>query len=251
MARTAPRFFARLLSSGKKILLSPEESHHALTVRRLKAGDPVILFDGDGRAFDGVIQEKREKQALVEVREERKTALPSLPSADISVSPPQGKRMDFLVEKCSEMGVHRILPFRSSRSIRSEPGEEKLRRWRRIAMEASKQSGRRFVTHVERMTPLEEILKTRSAYNHAFLLHPAPQLPNPVEAFATIRSRENILLFVGPEGGFTDAEILDAEKEGVTPLSMPFPILRVETAAIFSLASLMSFFLRNEEKGAK
>lgn len=240
MPRSTPHFFIPFPSVKKAILLSKEETHHACKVRRLKTGDSVLLFDGEGHTFEGIIQGKKRGQALVTILREKDFSPPSLPAVDLSVSPPRGKRMDFLVEKCSELGARAILPFHSSHSTRSQPGEEKVRRWRRIAVEASKQSGRSPATRIEGALPLKEILQKIPAYSRAFLFHPSPQFPSTERIFREVGRQEKVLLFIGPEGGFTKAEIQEAESCGALPLSIPFPILRVETAAIVTLASLLS-----------
>ena len=144
-----------------KIALSRDESHHALHVLRLKAGDDVTLFDGEGKACAGRIAAC--SRHVVEVLTGPDVSSEPEPAArlTLAVAMPKGRRADFLVEKCTELGIDALIPLHARHSVVDARVREpnRLARWRRAAIEACKQCGRSRVPRIAPVAHTEEVLR--------------------------------------------------------------------------------------------
>jgi len=219
------------------ITVSGEEHHHLARVLRARPGESITLFDGAGAELRArVVRVGRSETELV-----ADDAGP--PSAGARVAPaetplvlltavPRGGRMDFLVQKCSELGVSRIVPIISERSVaRPEPGRRA--RWEKIAREAARQCGRADVPAVAAPATLAAALDAPELPGRRLVLSPEAGA-RPLRAL--LPDRAATALLVGPEGGLAAAEVEAAEAAGFVPVSLGPRILRVETAAIVAVA---------------
>jgi len=217
------RFLVSSLDSDA-VRLSSEEAHHLVDVLRLREGAEVSLFDGKG----GAARAKVERIAGGEVDLRILGLGPSRESPlslTVAVAPLKGDRMSFLIQKLTELGVTRLVPLETDRG---RPGEN-LERWRRIAIEACKQSGRSRSPEVTSPRSLEEILKEEGSLVAA---HPgAPPLSAP-------RSGA-IVALIGPEGGWSEKELALFSELGVTLFGLGPRTLRTETAAIAAATVLL------------
>lgn len=209
--------------------LTGGERHHAVDVLRLAVGAEVTLFDGQGREARArivAIDEDRVDLALIE---SPRDAGHSARSLTLVVAAPKGGRADWLVEKCGELGVARLVFVESQRG-EVHPGEGKLERWRRKAVEAAKQSGAAVVTQIDAGRTLEslagELLPTATGYVGATTGEAT------LFVDAMVNAAGACVCFVGPEGGFTEQEIERLIAHGARPVSLGPSTLRVETAAI-------------------
>lgn len=239
MARTR-RFRVESLAGtavGQTLALNPADAHHA-KVLRLKTGDPVELFDVSGGRADGSIAENDAQgvTVLLESVASEPSASES-PALILATAWPKGKRAAMLVEKCAELGVGRIIPIQYERSVVEKDDEsEGVERLRRIAIEAAKQSGRTDVPRIEPARTLEALLKESAAV--AVLLDPRAErgLGEWFAALPPEKSSAGVLLIIGPEGGFSNAEIQRVDAAGVARVRLAEHILRVETAALAACA---------------
>jgi len=234
------RFHVPELAGRDEVELIGPEAHHLANVLRAKPGDEVLLFDGHGlecRAAVVAIQGKRVRLQILS-REEVQRELPW--AIVIHAALPKGDRQRWLVEKCVELGVARLVPLRTQRGV-AQPDEGALERLRRYVLEASKQCGRTVLMEIG--SPAKwpsEPPAGRAGW--AWVAHPSGR-PWPEflhELSAAEKSRialpGEIALAIGPEGGFTDAEVEQAVASGWQTLSLGPRILRVETAAAFCVA---------------
>lgn len=235
-----PRFFLPgIRETGQVVLLAGEEYHHLRKVLRLGVGDPISLFDGQGRGFAGTIAGLSRGEARIvlgaEEPGERESALRLALVAALS----KGEKFDLVVQKATELGVSEIQPVYSEHAdVRPAPGREerKIGRWRRVALEACKQSGRTRVPLVHEPRRLEEVL-ARPAGEIRIVLDPE----GPAEVADTIRraaAASEVTVAVGPEGGWSAGEIGRFREAGFLSLRLGPRILRTETAAIVSTALL-------------
>lgn len=222
--------------AGDRAELSDEARHYLRDVLRLAPGAVVEVFDGAGRAFDGRIEDGFLALALGTAR----SARPAGAALLLLVALAKGEKMDLVVQKATELGAARIAPFAAERSVvRLEPerGEERARRWRRIAEEAARQCGRSDVPEVRAPATLEGALAALPEGARAVILEPggAPlsSVPAGAPAYAAI---------VGPEGGLTPAEVERCRRAGAQPVSVGPRVLRAETAAIVAVAYLQLCF---------
>ena len=224
------RFFVPNLGASGPVRLSGEESRHLARVLRGEVGDIVFVFDGRGNEAMARIDSIGKDDVELSVLERYVADSASAGQVQLAVAVPKGDRFAWLVEKATEVGVDRLIPLITRRSV-VEPGAGKLDRMRRSIIEASKQCGRSRLMELADTTPFEQALAGRSPGAMVLIADPggAPWLD-----FLRIGadSQRDLLLIVGPEGGLTDEELATARSAGGRCVSLGPHILRIETAAI-------------------
>lgn len=234
-------------ANGAEVLLSPEESHHALRVLRLGVGDAVALLDGAGVEARGSVLAADKRAVRVGVRE--RIVHPALPCAvTLLQALPKGRLMDTIVEKATELGAARIVPLLTEHTI-SRPDDDhaasKLEKWRTTALEAVKQCGNPWLPRIEVPVTFAEFLRCKERFDLALVasLHPGAR---PIRAvFEEFQAREKrrpatLAVWVGPEGDFTAPEIAALVSDGVQPITLGRLVLRCDTAAVATLALVMN-----------
>jgi 16S rRNA (uracil1498-N3)-methyltransferase len=237
--RRAPRFFVEgVRTSGERVDIRGGDAHKIRHVLRLDSGDELELIDSGGTLFRADIETIGETIAarLLDTIGENDAAMPAL-RVDVAQAIPKGQKMDFVVEKCTELGAGAILPFSSERTVASSAGDAKIERWRRLARTAAQQCGRREVPSVGSPLSFEGLLECFEGYG--VVLFPwelAPHEPL-LERLPLLLSRRHCaLIVIGPEGGFTHEEAERAQACGASLLWLGPRILRTETAALALLA---------------
>lgn len=214
---------------GKKIILLQDQIRH-LKVLRLKKGEKIRIFNGKGKEFEADYSEKVSSGIMIE--KEVKSQEELKVEITLGAAVPKGGRMDFLVEKVSELGITNLVPILCERSV-VKPGEAKIERLQRIASEACAQSGRSIVPTITKPVVFEELLKTIKNYDCAFICHPGGKRLTRCEC-------KKELIIVGPEGGFTEEELTAAKEKGCIEVSLSPSILRTETASIAAIAQAIT-----------
>lgn len=215
------------LTGPGEYALGREESHHAATVMRLRADDAVIVFDGFGNRAEAVVlqADRREVRVRVDAVDTEKRSRPHL---TIATAIPKGKRWQVLVEKCTELGVDRIYPLLSERSV--VKGEGDPEKWRRWIVEAAKQSRRTWLPEIFEPTRLMDIPKL-AAEEGAILLIADRDGEPPTHYRHELEKAERVVAIVGPEGGFSDEELVYCRNHGALGVVLSPFVLRIETAA--------------------
>jgi len=235
-----PRAFSESLLTDD-VVLGDTESHHLLHVLRLKAGDPLCLFDGCGIEADAVITRQTRREVFCAVTARRKS--PPVTGARVTViaAPPKADRLKWMIEKLTEIGVERLILLQTDRTVVS-PGESRIDKLRASVISACKQCRRNDFMELSPLQPLASVLEdvaTQRLPGKLWIAHPAQeglaQESDPVET-----SDKSQLLLIGPEGGFTEDEVAAALKAGAKIISWPRTILRIETAALVFAAHLQS-----------
>lgn len=222
-----PRFFALQLSRAL-VRLSDEEARHASQSRRLRVGDPVTLFDGCGREAQGTIT--LVERSVVEVRASDVAVHPRpKPTLTLAMAVPKGSRQDVLIEKCTELGVAELRPILTARSVCSA-SDHRLDKWRRITVEAAKQSGQCWLPVISPPRRVNEMLPEIPNFEEALVA--APGAANLLAWVGDLGNADRVVAFIGPEGGWTDVELSNLRAGGCKPVSLGPNILRIETAAI-------------------
>jgi 16S rRNA (uracil1498-N3)-methyltransferase len=212
-----------------------EEARHILTSRRLTVGDVVWIFDGRGTVARATIvtREGRTRSLRVHVHEREFIPLPH-PHVELACALPKGERQAVLLDMATQLGITGFRPLLCERSI-VRPGPQAVRRWHRICVEACKQSRRPHLPTIHgALTPAQTAALTSSGCTIWVADSkgaPLPARPSP--------QVQHVLLMVGPEGGFTDAEITSVADGGGRVINLGAGVLRVETAAIALLAHVM------------
>jgi len=227
--------------SGKNLTVDDEEQvHHMKDVLRLKPNDEVQMFDEFGNEYDCVIEAISDKQMDLSITNSRLA-----PAKDESVritvacAMPKKVKMDDIIDKLTQLGVSRIIPLETERTIVKMDRVKKflrLERWKRIAKSAAQQCKRNDIPIIDSVKRMEEVLAEAGNFDLKIIPTLAGEHRSIKEVFSEIRGKK-ILVFIGPEGDFTDEEIRLAMKAGCIPVTLGPLVLRVDTAAI----SVVSF----------
>ncbi|MFN0056448.1 MAG: RsmE family RNA methyltransferase [Planctomycetales bacterium] len=220
------RFYCPQSFEAPTLTLGGPEAHHIQRVLRLGIGDAVTLFDGRGEEAEARIDAVSPEEIQVTLLSRRRVNL-TRPLLTLATAVPKGERFDWLVEKGTELGVDRLIPLITSRSV-VHPGNGKLERLRRTIVEACKQCGRSEL--MELCEPMEwaELLEQEFPEKQVWVADPAGE---PVSNVYGPGSGPTLAI-VGPEGGLTGAELNGAEQAGARRVSLGSRILRVETAGL-------------------
>jgi len=211
------------------VALDREQSHHALRVLRLRLGDEVQLFNGNGTVAHGVIEtaETPVQIRLTDVRD----SPPPRPRLTIACALPKGPRAEDMVNQLSQLGVNALVPLRTARSI-VDPRDKKLDRFRKAAVESAKQCGRDYVMTIEAAADLTVAL----AQPHDLKLLG----DRSGEPLAPLGTTNDMLVLIGPEGGWTDDELQQSRDSGCVTWRFAPHVLRIETAAVAAAAIVRS-----------
>jgi 16S rRNA (uracil1498-N3)-methyltransferase len=217
-----------------------DEVKHIRKVLRLKAGDEILVFDGSGKEFEGAIVEERRSSVMVKVRGIFSSKGDSSLEVTLAQSLLKGEKMDYLIQKATELGVNEIIPFFSARSV---PVLEKSRRpnrhhrWEKIAVEASKQCGRGVVPKIESLQDYSSMLRAAPTDHLRLILWEGDGLKLK-EVLERSGEKTKIFFVIGPEGGFSPDEVDKAKRAGFVAVTLGKRILRAETASLCLLSIL-------------
>jgi 16S rRNA (uracil1498-N3)-methyltransferase len=236
------RFYNPNLSSGK---LTPEESHHAADVLRLRSGDSAAIFDGKGTETRVRLTQVSADEVTYETLSTARTPPPTCRIRfGQALIKPVG--MDLLIQKLTELGVSEIWPIASERSVSKPSGEKRIsHRWESIALSACKQSGQNWLPKIHETAPLDTFLSSPNPAPPVgriigSLQPEAKPLPALLAAVQQTGKPPALDLLIGPEGDFTPAEIGRARSAGFQPASLGPLVLRSETASLF-IASVLHY----------
>lgn len=224
-----------------KIFIEGGEAHHLLQVMRLKLGDEVTIFDGQGNEYQGVIIEQGKRGAIVKILDKKQMESEKGPNITLAQAIPARGKMDYLVEKTTELGIDRIIPLETERSVvkMSKAKTEVARqRWERIAISASKQCGRLRLPVISQITQFPQVLEKVSEFD--LILFPCLSAEaRPLKKILRDKNKpKNILVFIGPEGDFSPEEISQAKLSGCHLARLGSNILKSDTAALMVLSVL-------------
>ncbi len=228
----------------------PAEIHHVQDVLRLGLGDEVVCFDGQGSEYTGVILRVAADRIDVKILARRQESAGAV-AVWLMVGIPKGARFEWLLQKATELGVSRVSPLLTERTVvrlDDERGRGKRERWQRIAQEAAKQCGRASLPQIDAPQPFDAVLPSIAASSLVLIptlevtaipLHEL--LAQPLRGAREARPREVVVL-IGPEGDFSRDEVALAQAHGARPVSLGPLTLRSETAAIAMVAILQHRF---------
>ena len=229
-----PRIYTpESLTLNSRLDLDSQASTHLVKVLRLKEGAELRLFNGDGCEYLAHITVAGKKNAQIEVTEvlstESKISFPLHLGQVVS----KGDRMDFTIQKATELGITDITPLWSERCdvrLKGERLEKKMEHWKKVAISACEQSGRNIVPTIHPAMNYHDWAQAVDS-DTKLVLHTRDQKP-----LAEIQAPTSVALLVGPEGGITDEEVELCIQQGFTGLTLGPRILRTETAALAALS---------------
>ncbi|MDB1088218.1 16S rRNA (uracil(1498)-N(3))-methyltransferase [Streptomyces sp. ACA25] len=226
--------------AGGQYWLDGPEGRHAVTVKRLRAGEAVVLTDGAGSGADGTVADSAGKdRLLVEVSAVRHEP-PARPSLTVVQALPKGDRGELAVELMTETGVDVVVPWDAARCVTRWKGERRakaLAKWRTTAREAGKQSRRLRFPEVTGQASTGEVCELLAGAAFAAVLHEAGSTPL---ATAELPREGGIVLVVGPEGGVSEEELAAFAEAGARPYRLGPSVLRTSTAGTAGAAVLLA-----------
>ena len=247
-----PRFYFKPANiKDGVVLLDKKESHHAISVLRLKSGDVLELFDGEGHRFSGMVTQIKDGRVSVMKNENLQVLQTSDIEVSLGVSVIKPERMELLIQKACELGVFSIIPLQTQRSVVKLPAERweaKIKRWEKIAQESCKQCGQSRIPRIIGVQDYRIFLQQSSSYDLMLIPTLTAKSKRLSEALAVSRPKK-ILTLIGPEGDFTPEEVQWALTQGAVPVSLGPLVLRSETAAMYLLSALSFYYreVRNEK----
>lgn len=232
------RFFCPDIANARRVTLEETESNHLTRVLRHEIGDVVELFDGQGVSVSARLIAIPKRAALLELVSEQQHDPPPAISLILGVAPPKGERLRWLIEKATELGVSAIVPLICERSV-VEPRETKLLKLEQAVIAACKQSGRNRLMEIQAPCTLKVFLSPDVASTQVIGDPGGRPFGNCLSGRA--EKGRSIRCAIGPEGGFSAAELEAARGLGATPVSLGRNLLRVETAAVAVASAVLLF----------
>ena len=220
------RFFLSQTPTEDTARLEGDEARHLARVMRAKTGDTVELFDGQGTSWTATVQAIQRNHVSLRLDQKQSEIISNKPIITLAVALPKGDRQKWLIEKITELGTDSLVPLTTTRSV-AEPTAAAISRLQRGVIESCKQSGRNRLLEITQPQSLHNLLTTSSA---SLRILACPD-GTPMQSIL-LKPIDNILIAIGPEGGFTDDEIRTANASGFAQMSLCQNILRIETAAI-------------------
>ena len=259
------RFFVpKEFVKADSIYITGKEAHHILDVMRLKVSDEVVVFDGSGREYIGIVKAADRKSLEVQIKSIRESSAGSHPFLTLIQAIPKKDKMDYIVEKATELGVSRIIPVTTKRTIPEWNDAKKasiIERWRNIAKEAAKQCGRTDIPEISSIVTFEELI--RHCEEPKATKQSKKEIASPLTGLAMTAWESDLKLIavlsdkavdlkdalkgykggkiaiaIGPEGDFTSQEAEDAGSAGFRIISLGPLILKSDTAGLAALSMI-------------
>lgn len=241
---SAPRFyFPPPLPQSNNCELPTEAAHHASRVLRLRAGDAVQIFDGQGNALDATINNISGKHVYLG---NLQTCMVQQQNCELQIVLAQSlcssEKMDWVIQKATELGVAEIVPIQAQRSVAKLTGaraDKRAQHWQNVIVSACEQCGRNDLPRITAPVAMTEWLQsTRSQSGSKFILMPGGAGGMKDQA----RPQSRVTLLIGPEGGFTSDEANVAQQVGFAPVLLGPRVLRTETAAMAGIAAIQTLW---------
>lgn len=224
---------------GAEVVVTGDEAHHAVAVRRLRVGEQVVLTDGEGRSVTSEVTSTGKRVFTVRVATVAAADRPS-PAFTVVQALPKGDRGELAVEVLTEVGVDVVVPWAASRSVAVWKGERAAKshaKWQATAREAGKQSRRSWLPTVSPLASTEAVRDLVAEADLAVVLHEDATTPlSSVDVPASGR----IVVVVGPEGGIAPDELEALESAGARTVRLGDEVLRTSTAGVVAVAALLS-----------
>lgn len=237
------RFFINPLNiTGEKVLITGGEAKHLSKVLRLKDGEKVIALDGLGNSYLVELVTVNEEAVKGVIKEEISISSETLLEVTLVQSILKGEKMEWVIQKATELGVSRIIPLESERTVvrlNQAKAEDRRKRWEKIAQEAVKQCGRILTPEIAPVQSWEEALSQFGPNDLVLLPWEGEHNQSLKDILRERPNPERVAFFIGPEGGFSPKEAGRAIESGARSVSLGPRILRAETAALTVLSIIL------------
>lgn len=232
---------------GETVQLNKNESHHLVVVLRAMKGERVMLFDGKGEVWEGRLMDVRSKNVFLKIESEWSILKPKC-SVILAQAMPKGKGMEQILQKATEIGVHKIIPLQTARTelrLDKEREKKRIEHWQSTIVEACKQSGNFLIPELVPVQGFKAFLEEYQSVNALKLMASLEARAESLKEYLRGGVAGSIIWVIGPEGDLTEEEYCLLYKSGFKPISLAKNVLRVETAAIYAL-SITDYELKNE-----
>lgn len=243
------RYFVNKSANNHRFIIEGEDCHHILKVMRMQLGDPIICVNLQGKAAVCEIAEITDEYVAADVVE-WKDETSELPiHVTIASGLPKGDKLEWVIQKGTELGAYEFVPFSAARSIvkwDEKKAAKKVERWQKIAKEAAEQSHRAICPEVISPMDFNKLLLKSKEYDYKLAAYEEESRNGEISIFAStlkkMKKGESLLLLFGPEGGLSDGEITLLKEAGFDLCGLGPRILRTETAPLYTLAAISYHF---------
>lgn len=237
-------FIDKDLFKDEELILTDSNAHHIKDVMRYKKSDKLIINTFKGKVFLAEIIDFMKKDVVVKIIEEIKSDYKPL-NLDLGISLIKKDNFELILQKTTEIGIKKIIPLKTERSIiKIDDFSKKKQRYETIIKEASEQSERSILPIIDDYSDISSL--DLIDYDHKFVCYAREDSLTINEALKLVKPSENVLVLIGPEGGFSLTELTELTEKGFVSVSLGKTILRAETAAIY-VASIFRFLWENKE----
>jgi len=229
----------------REVKITGDDVGHIAKVMRSSPGDSLICCDQDGNCFLVKIKQIGKDHVLCQIVEPIGEDRELPVSVFIAQGLPKGDKMEWVIQKGTELGAFGFIPFTSSRTVvqlDAKKEQKRLERWSKIAKEAAEQAHRRRLPTVSPVHSWNDMLKLGADYDLALIAYENEQTTSLYEKVARLPKDKKILLMVGPEGGFSEKEVQEAVANGFQSVMLGKRILRTETASLYGLSCLSFYY---------
>lgn len=234
-----PRFYVNQQLTLQNDFRLPENVVRHIQVLRLRVGDELVLFNGDGHAYVAELSELEKRHAACHIIDKQQKNSESPLDLILVQAISSGDRMDFTLQKSVELGVNQIVPILSERCVVKLSGEradKRMARWQEIVISACEQCGRNTVPIVQPIVSLRDYLREKDERLHVLMSL------NHAKSLREIAPPSHIALMIGPEGGWTAAEEQLAFQAGCQAITLGQRVLRTETASLAAIAAMQTLW---------
>jgi len=222
------------LQAGAEAQLDDNAAQHVGRVLRMQPGQALNLFNGDGQDYPALIASASKKNVTVQVQQPTANSSESALEIVLGQTLSKGDRMDYAVQKATEMGVTQIVPLSTERCdvrLKGDREDKRLSHWRSVAISAAEQCGRARVPDILPVMNISEWLEYSQRCDVRLVLHHRTE-----QSLDSLAKPSSVALMIGPEGGLSADEIAQAEKFGFLPVALGPRVLRTETAPVAAMA---------------
>jgi 16S rRNA (uracil1498-N3)-methyltransferase len=243
------RYFVKQRANDRRFFIDEEDRHHIIKVMRMEIGQQLICVDPVGKAAICKIAEFTDEQVVADVVQwiDETTELPI--SITIASGLPKGDKLEWIIQKGTELGAHEFLPFTAKRSVvkwDEKKAAKKVERWQKIAKEAAEQSHRSILPEVASPVNFKYLLEKSKNYHCKLVAYEeesrSGEASNFSVALQTMKKGESLLLVFGPEGGLTEEEVVLLKEHEFVLCGLGPRILRTETAPLYALSAISYHF---------
>ncbi|WHY76182.1 16S rRNA (uracil(1498)-N(3))-methyltransferase [Neobacillus sp. WH10] len=243
------RYFVNKQANDDRFFIVEEDRHHIVKVMRMQIGDQIICVDPEGKQAVCRLAEITDESVVVDVVQwkDEVTELPI--SITIASGLPKGDKLEWIIQKGTELGAHQFLPFAANRSVvkwDEKKAAKKIERWQKIAKEAAEQSHRAFMPEIVSPMSFKEMLAKSKDFNYKLAAFEEESRNGETSVFSSTLKKiikgESLLLVFGPEGGLANEEVQLLKEHGFGLCGLGPRILRTETAPLYALAAISYHF---------